>query len=354
MTVSIPPLQQAAVVQNPGDDFTVVLREDIPVATPGIDEILIKLNCTGICHSETRAVLGWGAYNSIIGHEGVGTVVQAGTNVPSSLMGQRVGFKWLYKACTECSVCRRGFFQNCPNQLNTSRHVPGTLQQYAIADARFITRIPDGVPDEVAAPLLCAGLTMAGALAHLDKELQPGDFLVISGSGGGLGHIGVQIAARVKRLRVIAVDTGEDKRALSLSSGAEAFVDFRTEDVAQRVLDITAEGAHATIVVPGTKEAFQMAPRLVRNMGHIICVGLPRNDIELPISATLCAARGLTIKGSSVGSEKQMEELLQLALDGVITPAIEVFEFSETSNLIQRITNDAILGRAVVKIPQQQ
>jgi propanol-preferring alcohol dehydrogenase len=207
-------------------------------------------------------------------------------------MGQRVGFKWLYKACSECSVCRRGFFQNCPKQLNTSRHVPGTLQQYAVADARFITKIPDGVPDEVAAPLLCAGLTMAGALTHLENELQPGDWVVISGSGGGLGHIGVQLAARVKKLRVVAVDSGDEKRDLSLSSGAEAFIDFKTEDVAKRVLELTEEGAHATIVIPGTREAFQMAPTLVRNMGHIICVGLPRNDIELPISATLCAARG--------------------------------------------------------------
>lgn len=243
-------------------------------------------------HSEVRAALGWGVYTSIIGHEGVGTVIKAGPNVSPSLMGERVGFKWLYNACTECSICRRGFFQNCPKQLNTSRHVPGTLQQYAVADARFITRIPDGVPDEVAAPLLCAGLTMAGALAHLDDELQPGDWVVISGSGGGLGHIGVQLAARVKKLCVIAVDSGDEKRDLSISSGAKAFIDYKTEEVGKRVLELTGEGAHATIVVPGTKEAFQMAPTLVRNMGHIICVGLPRNDIELPISATLCAARG--------------------------------------------------------------
>jgi propanol-preferring alcohol dehydrogenase len=114
---------------------------------------------------------------------------------------------------------------------------------------------------------------------------------VISGSGGGLGHIGVQIAARVKKLRVIAVDSGDAKRNLSLESGAEAFIDFKTEDVAARVLELTGEGAHATIVVPGTEEAFKTAPTLVRNMGHIICVGLPPNDMELPISATLCAAR---------------------------------------------------------------
>jgi len=235
-------------------------------------------------------VLGWGAYNSIIGHEGIGTVVQAGRNVSTSMLGKRIGIKWLYNACNKCSICKRGFANNCAKQLNTSRHVPGTLQQYAVADARFVSRIPDGVPDEVAAPLLCAGLTMAGALGHLD-ELQPGDWVVISGSGGGLGHIGVQIAARVKKLRVIAVDSGDAKRKLSLESGAEAFIDFKMEDVAIRVIELTGEGAHATVVVPGTKEAFKTAPTLVRNMGHIICVGLPPNDMDLPISATLCAAR---------------------------------------------------------------
>lgn len=237
-------------------------------------------------------MLAWGAYNSIIGHEGIGRVVQTGNNVPASLLGKRVGVKWLYRACTECSVCQAGFTNNCARQLNTSRHVPGTLQQYTVADARFISIIPDGVSDEVAAPLLCAGLTMSGALSHLDKELQPGDWVVISGSGGGLGHIGVQIAARVKKLRVIAVDSGVAKKKLSLESGAEAFIDFKMEDVVARVLELTGEGAHATVVVPGTKEAFKTAPTLVRNMGHIITVGLPRNDIELPISATLCAARG--------------------------------------------------------------
>ncbi|KAF9883898.1 hypothetical protein FE257_002692 [Aspergillus nanangensis] len=352
MEASIPSLQQAAIVQDPGHQFAVVLRNDIPVANPGPNEILVRLSCTGLCHSEVRAVLGWGSYDTIIGHEGVGIVVRSGTNVSSSLLGERVGVKWLYSACMECSICQRGFPHNCAKQLNTSRNVPGTLQQYVLADARFITRIPEGIADEIAAPLLCAGLTMAGALSHLEHELKPTDWIVISGSGGGLGHIGVQLAARVKKLRVIAVDSGDNKRDLSLASGAEVFIDFQTEDVAARVQELTGEGAHATIVVPGTKEALQMAALVVRNRGHIVTVGLPRNDIELPISATVCAARGLSIRGSSVGTEEQMTELLQLALKGIIQPSISVFDFSETPRLIQGLAKDEILGRAVVKIPK--
>ncbi|KAE8408676.1 hypothetical protein BDV37DRAFT_295266 [Aspergillus pseudonomiae] len=322
--------QCAVVVQSPGNNYEMIIRDDIPINKPGPDEILVKLACTGLCHSEIRAVLAWGAYNPIIGHEGVGTVIQAGPNVSPSLLNQRVG------------------------QKNTSRHVPGTLQQYVIADARFITRIPETVPDEVAAPLLCAGLTMAGAVARLDDcHLSSGDWVVISGSGGGLGHLGVQIAARKKGFRVIGVDSGEEKRKISMESGAEVFVDYRTEDVAARIREVTGgEGAHATIVVPGTREAFEMAPQVVRNMGLIVGVGLPPNDMEWPISATVSAARGLSIVGSSVGTEEQMDELLQQAARGEITPAIEVFDFADTPRLVDGLRNDAISGRAVVRIPQ--
>ncbi|CAG8225301.1 unnamed protein product [Penicillium salamii] len=301
--------------------------------------------------SELRAALAWGAYNSIIGHEGVGVVVEAGTEASRSLLGKRVGVKWLYSACNKCSVCKRGYPHNCAQQLNTSRHVPGTLQQYVIADARFVTLIPDEVSDEIAAPLLCAGLTMVGALAKLDNELHAGDFVVISGSGGGLGHIGVQIAARMKLLRVIAIDSGKDKEAVSRESGAEFFIDYKTEDVIARVRDITGEGAHATIVVPGTEEALAMAPQVVRNMGFVVNVGLPRNDLNIPLSATICTARGLTFIGSSVGTEDQMSDLLQAAASGKITPSIEVFGFASVPTLVAKLKEDGITGRAVVRLP---
>ncbi|CAG8048557.1 unnamed protein product [Penicillium salamii] len=301
--------------------------------------------------SELRAALAWGAYNSIIGHEGVGVVVEAGTEASRSLLGKRVGVKWLYSACNKCSVCKRGYPHNCAQQLNTSRHVPGTLQQYVIADARFVTLIPDEVSDEIAAPLLCAGLTMVGALSKLDNELHAGDFVVISGSGGGLGHIGVQIAARMKFLRVIAIDTGKDKEAVSLESGAEVFIDYKTEDVIARVRDITGEGAHATIAVPGTEEALAMAPQVVRNMGFVVNVGLPRNDLNIPLSATICTARGLTFIGSSVGTEDQMSDLLQAAASGKITPSIEVFGFASVPTLVAKLKEDGITGRAVVRLP---
>jgi propanol-preferring alcohol dehydrogenase len=202
-----------------------------------------------------------------------------------------VGVKWLYSACGTCTICKKGYPNNCPKQLNTGKHVPGTLQEYMIADARYVTEIPGGLAGEVAAPLLCAGLTMAGAVSKLKGYAEKGDWVVISGSGGGLGHLGVQIASRLNGLRVIAVDTGESRRKLSLDSGAEHFIDFVTENVEERVNEITREGASAVLVVTGSQEAFVQAPSLVRNMGIIVTIGLPRNDFNIPLSATICSAR---------------------------------------------------------------
>ncbi|CEI60036.1 hypothetical protein FVEN_g8168 [Fusarium venenatum] len=351
MTVSIPSLQKAAVIKNPGDEARIVIRSDVPVPSPGKDEILIKLSCTGVCGSECRALSGWGPYNPIVGHEGVGTVVKLGQDVDASFLNKRVGVKWLYSACGECTICKRGCQNNCPKQLNTGKHVPGTLQEYMVADSRFVTKIPDGISDEVAAPLLCAGLTMAGAVSELDGYVESGEWVVVSGSGGGLGHLGVQIAKLLfGGYRVIGIDTGDARRKVSLDSGAEHFIDFATENVEERVKEITGEGAAAVIVVTGSQEAFIQAPNLVRNMGIIVMVGLPRNDFNIPISASVCSARGLTVTGVSVGTEGQMEDILHHAKKGIIVPNVTVVGFDQVGKVIGDLQQQAVTGRVVVKI----
>lgn len=212
--------------------------------------------------------------------------------MPPSILGKRVGVKWLYQSCRQCDSCTRGFRHNCPGQMNTGRSCPGTLQQYVVADPRYVTEIPEAVPGELAAPLLCAGLTMMGAVGELEAALSKGDWVVVLGSGGGLGHIGVQIAARMRGYRVIGVDTGASKRDVSIESGAEVFVDYVAEDVEAAVKRATGEGAHAVIVVPSDEEAFRAAPGLVRNRGSIVCVGLPADDLDVPIPVMTVIRKG--------------------------------------------------------------
>ncbi|KAH6679984.1 chaperonin 10-like protein [Plectosphaerella plurivora] len=351
MASTAPATQQAAVLENPGPDAHISLRQDVPVDTPGPGEVLVKLSHTGICGSEVRALHGWGSYNRIIGHEGVGTVISHGKDVDASILGKRVGVKWLSGSCNECASCKSGFRHNCPRQVNTGRSCPGTLQQYVVADPRYVTEIPAGVAAEVAAPLLCAGLTMMGAVAAVKDGMTKGDWVVILGSGGGLGHIGVQIASRMRDFRVIGVDAGEDKRELTLESGAEAFIDYREEDVAAKVVSLTGEGAHAVLVVPGTKDAFAIAPSLARNRATIACVGLPADDLDIPISVMTCVRKALTIKGVMVGSEEDMVELLHQADKGVITPRVKVVGLDRAGETVSKLADAGVVGRVVVALP---
>lgn len=321
--------------------------------------------------SELRAFFGWGKYDQIIGHEGVGTVVRLGGSVSSSMEGTRVGVRWLFSCCYECPTCQRGTMHVCPHQSNTGRTCPGTLQQYVIADARHIVEIPGGLPSEVAAPLLCAGLTMMGALGEVRHSLVKTDWVVILGSGGGLGHIGIQLASRVLGLRVIAVDSGPTKRSLSLKSGAEVFVDYTNSDISAEVQKHTGEGAAAVIVVSDSKDAFRLSAEISRPTGTILCVGIPPNDLDIPISVSLCIRKGmmipaellfhdtsntplsiaLTIKGVVVGSDDQMHELFQYATQGLVKPLVEVADLEKVPESIQRMVNKEVTGRIVVAMP---
>jgi alcohol dehydrogenase, propanol-preferring len=169
------------------------------------------------------------------------------------------------------------------------------LQQYTVAHADFLSLIPDGVPSEVAAPLLCAGLSLAGAVSKCAPEVKPGEWVAIVGAGGGLGHIGVQIAAKSKGYKVIAIDSGAGKETLCKEMGATAFVDYAKEDVVKAVQALTdGEGAHAVICVAGTEKAYQQAPNLVRNNGVFVCVGLPPDSFMFPMSPIHIANRGET------------------------------------------------------------
>ncbi|KAF5851660.1 hypothetical protein GGP41_000458 [Bipolaris sorokiniana] len=350
-TDAIPTTQTAGWIQDPGPDCVLQIRNDVAVKQASAGEVLVKLEYSGICHSDCHNLAWPGKYTEVPGHEGVGTVVSLGANVSSELMGKRVGIKWLWNACQTCSSCKQGKENHCAKQKNTGRNVWGTLQQYVVADAQFVTMIPDGVKSEIAAPLLCAGLSLAGGVSKLEPEVKPGDFVAIVGAGGGLGHIGVQIAS-IKGYKVIAIDSGAEKEKLAKEMGAVAFVDFAKQDVVQAVRELTdGEGAHGVICVAGSEKAYIQAPDLCRNSGVFVCVGLPPDTFMFPMSPIHIANKGLTIRGSSTGSAKQMDELLQMAVEGKITPKVEVYDFADSPKILQELKRYEVTGRKVVRAP---
>ena len=291
MATSSPPLTQtAAWLDQTGPDAHIRIRHDIPTPVPRKGEVLIKIHCTGVCHSDLHNIRGISPVQTHIqGHEGIGEIISLGPASPEKLnhlIGRRAGVKWLYSYCNACEICAVDVTA-CPNQHNAGRDVAGTFQQYIAAPVEGLTLIPDGLRDEIAAPLMCAGVSMKDSIAR--AELKNEDWLVILGAGGGLGHLGVQIA-RETGIRVIAVDSGNEKRALCLTSGALHFVDFKEVDVVGEVKKLTGGyGAHAVVCLPGPK-SYEQALQMLRNKGTLVCVGLVKEN--LPISPFDMIVRG--------------------------------------------------------------
>ncbi len=195
--MGIPTTQQAAVKQGKGDSSTAPVQE-VPVDQPGPGQILIKINWSGLCASDKSllhdewAPMGFtmlDASKGIAGHEGAGEVVAVADDVKDLWsVGDRAGIKWVVSTCRKCEFCTNGKGElHCQKQINSGYSIPGTFQQYALTDARYATRLPDGVSDEEAGPIMCGGVT--AYVACKGSQVRPGQWLVLPGAGGGLGHV---------------------------------------------------------------------------------------------------------------------------------------------------------------------
>ncbi|KAL4797081.1 alcohol dehydrogenase [Aspergillus venezuelensis] len=347
-----PQTQTAAVLPSTGATATsrLEIRHDRAIPVPGDGEILVKLEFSGVCHSDVHSVRGeTPMLTDVAGHEGVGRVVKVGDGVDErEWMGTRVGIRWLYSSCLDCEICERNNTA-CPNQKNAGANVPGTFQQYIVSPAVHVTRIPEQLPPDEAAPLLCAGIAMYSSI--IKTKTRPGDWIVLPGAGGGLGHMGVQIAVK-KGLKVIAIDSGSKKKSLCLTLGATAFLDYKTDDVESAVLNLTSGlGAHAVICTANGEAAYEQSLRLLRRLGVLVCVGIPNIPFRLPATPFDMIVKGLTIVGNSAGTAKEMEELMGMAVKGEVKAHIECFEFEQIDEVIQRLGRSEIEGRAVMRIP---
>ena len=280
------------------------------------------------------------------GHEGVGRVVKLGPSVSEPLLSKRVGVKWLHTYCNKCEICPVDVTA-CPNQQNSGRDVSGTFQQFTVSPVEGLTMIPEALEDEIAAPLLCAGLSMYGSISR--AGIKRGEWLVLTGAGGGLGHLGVQIA-REKGLKTIAIDTSQRKGDLCMRLGATAFPDFKHDDVEAEFKKLTdSYGAHAVICTAGSA-AYAQSICMLRNCGTLVCVGLVTEN--LPVSPFEMLNKALKVVGSSVGTPKHLEELFDLAIQRKVKPMVEVREFNELDEVLRNLAAYRVEGRIVVKVPQ--
>nr|VWO94502.1 Alcohol dehydrogenase 1 [Ganoderma boninense] len=357
MSLNIPKVQKAAIVEKTSEPLKIV--DNFPVKQPSElapGECLVELDVSGVCHTDLHARNGdWPIQAKlplIGGHEGVGRIVAIGAHTSDSpvKVGERVGIKWLAYSCMDCEPCRKGIEQSCLNGRYSGFTVDGTFSQYVVSWVNHVTPIPDELSSAEAASILCAGVTVYRAIKNSRTKI--GDWIVLPGAGGGLGHLAVQYAVAMG-LRVVAIDTGAEKKKLAMSLGAEKWVDFReTKDLVKDVIAATdGLGAHAAVVTAATGAAYAQAVDYLRMGGTLMVVGLPAKA-NLSADIFFTVIKSINILGSYVGTRQDAREAIELAARGKVKCHYSLRPLSELAQTYEALEQGKIAGRIVLNMKE--
>jgi propanol-preferring alcohol dehydrogenase len=339
---------KAAVVREFGEPLTI---EERPVPDPGPGELLVEVVACGVCHTDLHAADGdWPVKPTppfIPGHEVAGRVSAIGPGVDGFRIGEPVGIPWLHDACGNCEYCFSGWETLCQRQHDSGYSVNGGFAEYAIASAAYVGRLPGDIhikPTSYAqmAPILCAGVTTYKGIK--ETETRPGEWIAISGLGG-LGHVAVQYA-KAMGLNVVGLDVNEAKLSLARLVGADATVNALDSDAVAQVYEVTKGGAHGVLVTAVSVSAFSQAIEMLRPRGTVALIGLPPGGFQIPIFEVVL--KRLTIRGSIVGTRKDLAEAIAFAARGQVRVDIHLAKLEEINRIFTDLKAGKIEGRMVL------
>ncbi|HEY3138676.1 MAG TPA: zinc-dependent alcohol dehydrogenase [Blastocatellia bacterium] len=318
--------------------------EETDVPKPGSDEVLIKVEACGVCHSDLHIAEGdWTHLLRIIkrplipGHEVVGRVVEKGAAVRNLDSGDRVGVAWTHWTCGECELCKEGRENLCAAQAITGATVDGGYAEFMKAKASHTLKVPDSLSSEEAAPLFCAGVTVYHAIKN--SGAKPRQRLAVFGVGG-LGHLAVQIA-KCFGAQVIAVDIADDKLELASRLGADITINA-TDEVVKKIRKMG--GAHVAVVTSAAKAAYDQAFYAVRSSGTLMVVGMPAEDLCFPA----IMMREIRIMSAATGTREDIREVLELAASGRIKCRVETRPLEAVNEVFDEMRRGKIAGRMVL------
>jgi len=321
--------------------------EEVPRPHPAADEVLIRVEACGACHSDVHVADGdWKQFAGIVkrplvlGHEIAGGVVETGKAVTDLKVGDRVGVPWIHWSCGACEFCREGNENLCSRQKITGVTVDGGYAEFVKAPASHALKIPDAVSAAEAAPLFCAGVTVYRALKG--AGIASGQRLAVFGVGG-LGHLAVQFG-RSWGAEVIAVDVADEKLALARSLGASSTFNAVVTDVSKELR--RQGGVHVALVTSAAKAAYETAFGCVRATGTLLVVGLPAENICFP--PILMAAGEIRIRASAVGTRQDVREVLAAAAVGNVRCQVVPRPLERANQVLDELRQGQVCGRIVL------
>jgi D-arabinose 1-dehydrogenase-like Zn-dependent alcohol dehydrogenase len=329
---------KAVQVSKPGGNFEVVER---PIPEPGRGQVRIKVEACGICHSDALVKEGhWPGiqYPRVPGHEIAGRIDAVGPDVTQWKAGQRVGVGWHGGHCFQCDPCRRGDFINCKFEKITAIHFDGGYQEYMIAPAEGVAAIPDDLPSDEAAPLLCAGITVFNALRN--SGAHAGDLVAIQGIGG-LGHLGIQYA-RQMGLHTVAIGRGGDKQALAKKLGAHEYVDTSAGDPAQALQKLG--GAHVILATAPDSKSMSALVDGLGPRGTLMIVGAGMEFLSVTPLQLIGGSK--TIRGWASGTARDSQDTLEFSAVSGVRPMIERYPLEKAAEAYDQM----ISGRARFRV----
>ena len=330
------------VVQVPakGAAFELVERE---LPNPGPGEVRIKVQACGVCHSDSLAKEGLFPnipYPIVPGHEVAGVIDARGEGVIGWTVGTRVGVGWFGGHCGRCEPCRRGHLIDCRNLRIPGLTYDGGYAEAMIAPADALALIPDELSAVEAAPLLCAGVTTFDALRK--SGAIAGDVVAILGIGG-LGHLGVQFAAKMG-FHTVAIARGKEKEKLARDLGAHLYLDSQTQDVAAELNKIG--GAKTILATVTNSKAMSVVIPGLAVRGRLVVVGVGMDPIEVSAFDLIGGSR--TISGHASGASIDSEDTLAFSALTGVRPAIETMPLERATEAYDKMMRGEARFRMVL------
>jgi D-arabinose 1-dehydrogenase-like Zn-dependent alcohol dehydrogenase len=315
-----------------------------PVPEPGPGMVRIKVEACGICHSDaiTKEGLFPGIqYPRVPGHEVAGMIDAVGAGVMGWQRGQRVGVGWNGGYCGYCEPCRRGEFFACVRSQTTGVTYDGGYAEYMNAPASAVAVMPAELPATEAAPLMCAGLTTFNALRN--SGARPGDLVAILGLGG-LGHLGVQYAAKMG-FHTIGIARGKEKEPLARQLGAAGYIDSQASDPAAELRKLG--GAKVILATATSGEAMQATLGGLATSGMFLIAGAADS---LEVSPLFLLTGNRSVKGWYSGTAIDSQDALAFSRQTGVRPMIEVYPLERVNEAYERMMSGKARFRVVLSM----